>query len=268
MLSRKSSSFELILAVIGGLVLLFILAPLFQMFFSSDFNSLLKTAGSAEVQKSIWMTIWISILGTFLFSFFAIPFSYMLARKDFPLKRLVCGIIDIPVVIPHSAAGIALLGILSEESAFGSFLNKIGISFVDTEAGIMVAMIFVSLPFLINSAKAGFESVPLSLEKTAYTLGASPGKVFFTVSLPIAWRSILSGFVMMWARGLSEFGAVVIIAYHPTVTSVLIYERFTAYGLKYAQPVAVIFIIVCLIVFILFRLLSGKNITAYRGFKN
>ena len=73
---------------------------------------------------------------------------------------------------------------------------------------------------------------------------------------------------MMWARGLSEFGAVIVIAYHPTVTSVLIYDRFTAYGLKYAQPVAVLFILVCLTVFILFRLLSKNTNASYRGFRN
>jgi molybdate/tungstate transport system permease protein len=264
---KKTSIFDLALMVIGGLVLLFILAPLLKMFFSCTFGDLITTAKNTEVQSSIWMTIWTSILGTFLFSFLAVPFAYLLARKNFPFKRLVCGIIDIPVVIPHSAAGIALLGVLSRDGFIGSLFHKLGISFIDSTAGIMIAMIFVSLPFLINAAKDGFESVPISLEKTAYTLGASPIRVFFTISLPLAWKAILSGFVMMWARGLSEFGAVIVIAYHPTVTSVLIYDRFTAYGLKYAQPIAVLFIIICLTVFILFRLLSRNNTATYRGFR-
>ena len=268
MINKKTSLFDLSLMMIGGLVLLFILAPLLRMFFSTTSETLINAAKDTVVQKSIWMTISTSILGTFLFSFLAVPFAYLLARKNFPLKRLVCGIIDIPVVIPHSAAGIALLGILSRDGIVGNIFEKFGITFVDNTAGIMIAMIFVSVPFLINAAKDGFESVPISLEKTAYTLGASPFRVFFTVSLPLAWRAILSGFVMMWARGLSEFGAVIIIAYHPTVTSVLIYDRFTAYGLKYAQPVAVLFIIVCLAVFILFRLLSKNNSASYRGFRN
>jgi len=73
-------------------------------------------------------------------------------------------------------------------------------------------------------------------------------RVFFTISTPLAWRAILSGLILMWARGMSEFGAVIIIAYHPITTPVLIYERFGAYGLKYARPVAVVFIIVRFII--------------------
>ena len=120
-------------------------------------------------------------------------------------------------------------------------------------------MAFVSLPFLINAARDGFEAVPERLEKAALNLGASPARVFFTISLPLAWRSIISGFIMMFARGMSEFGAVVIVAYYPMVTSVLIYERFGAFGLKYARPVSVIFITVSLLFFIILRLLSKQK---------
>ena len=262
MRNNRITTFNLILAFLGGVLLLFILAPLLGMFFGCSIDSLIGVAKNKEVTGSIWLTLWTSILTTFIFSLLAVPFAFLLARKNFPFKRLICGIIDIPVVIPHSAAGIAVLGVLSRDSFVGGIANKFGFSFIDHPAGIMVAMAFISLPFLINGAREGFESVPVQLEKTAYTLGASNVRVFFTISLPLAWRAIMSGFVMMWARGLSEFGAVVIIAYHPSVTAVLIYERFTAFGLKYARPVAVLFVLVCLLVFILFRFLSsgkGRN---------
>ena len=120
-------------------------------------------------------------------------------------------------------------------------------------------MAFVSIPFLINSARDGFASVPERLEKAALTLGASRSRVFVTISLPLAWRSIMTGFVMMFARGMSEFGAVVIVAYHPMIAPVLIYERFSSFGLKYARPASVLFIIVALAVFILLRLISFKK---------
>ena len=119
-------------------------------------------------------------------------------------------------------------------------------------------MAFVSIPFLINAARDGFEVVPEKLEKTALNLGASPARVFFTISLPLAWRSVLSGLIMMWARGMSEFGAVVIVAYHPMIAPVLIYERFGSFGLSYARPVAVVFICVCLLFFVMLRMLSSK----------
>jgi len=125
--------------------------------------------------------------------------------------------------------------------------------------GIALAMAFVSIPFMINSARDGFEAVPVRLEKAALTLGASPLRVFFTISLPLAWRSILSGFVLMFGRGMSEFGAVVIVAYHPMITPVLIWERFSAFGLSYARPVSVLFIIICLLFFIGLRFLSVEK---------
>jgi molybdate/tungstate transport system permease protein len=120
-------------------------------------------------------------------------------------------------------------------------------------------MAFVSVPFLINAARDGFAAVPERLEKAALNLGASQSKVFFTISLPLAWRSITTGFIMMFARGMSEFGAVVIIAYHPMIAPVLIYERFSSYGLDYARPASVFFILVALMFFIALRLLSSKR---------
>jgi len=93
------------------------------------------------------------------------------------------------------------------------------------------------------------------LEKVARSLGASPWQAFFKISLPLAWRSIVAGNIMMWARGISEFGAVLILAYHPMIAPVLVYERFETYGLDYARPVAVLLIMVCLIVFIGLRML-------------
>jgi molybdate/tungstate transport system permease protein len=196
---------------------------------------------------------------TLIFAVAAVPFSYLLARKDFPLKGLVTALIDLPIVIPHSAAGIALLGVLSREALLGKTAEKMGFSFVGGSAGIMAAMAFVSVPFLINSARDGFSAVPVRLEKAALSLGASPLRVFLTVSVPLAARPILSGLILMWARGMSEFGAVLIIAYHPMITPVLIFERFGAFGLKYARPVAVIFILVCLIFFVVLRLLTREK---------
>jgi molybdate/tungstate transport system permease protein len=117
-------------------------------------------------------------------------------------------------------------------------------------------MAFVSVPFLINAARDGFSAVPLRLELAALNLGASPARVFFSISLPLAWRNIVSGLILMFARGMSEFGAVIIVAYHPMITPVLIWERFNSFGLSHARPVAVVFIVVSLVFFIALRLLS------------
>ncbi len=262
--STKYEPLTLLFAALGGIVLLFIIAPLISMFVNSSLGELTETAKDQEVRSSIWLTLWTSMAATILFAIAAIPFSYLLARKKFPLKGLVTSIIDLPIVIPHSAAGLALLGVLSKSSILGKAADKMGFGFVGSSVGIMLAMAFVSIPFLVNSARDGFLAVPVRLEKAALSLGASPLRVFLTVSVPLASRSIVSGLILMWARGMSEFGAVLIIAYHPMITPVLIYERFGAFGLKYARPVAVLFVSVCLVFFIILRLLARGKDAAYR----
>ena len=263
-LTKRTDTLSLVFTALGGLVILFILAPLAKMFLSCEIPELLETISESQVRESIFLTLWTSMAATLIFAIAAIPFSYLLARKDFPFKGLVLGIIDIPIVIPHSAAGIALLGILSRNTILGKTAAKFGFNFVGSSAGIIAAMAFVSIPFLINSARNGFLAVDERIEKAALNLGASPLKVFLTISVPLAFRPIISGLILMWARGMSEFGAVLIIAYHPMVTPVLIYERFGAFGLKYACGVAVIFIVVCLVFFVVLRLLAGDKKNAQR----
>lgn len=253
MISKKT---PILFTFLGGLALLFIIAPLISMFFATSPSQIFETTKDQEVIDSIWLTLRVSFLATIFFAIGAIPLAYFLARTKFKLKKLVNGIIDLPVVIPHSAAGIAILGFISRDSVLGQAASSVGLNFVGHPIGIAIAMAFVSIPFLINAARDGFNNVPVKLEKTALNLGASPIRVFFTISFPLAWKNILSGLIMMFARGLSEFGAVVIVAYHPMITPVLIYERFGAFGLKYARPVSVVFILVCLVFFILLRMLS------------
>jgi molybdate/tungstate transport system permease protein len=257
--NAKISPFQLILILLSGLVLLFIIGPLAGMFFSTSPSGVAEAAGDSEVLNSIGLTLWTSMAATLLFAMAAIPFAYLMARKDFPMKGLVTGIIDLPIVIPHSAAGIALLGVISRDTAIGQVGEAIGLDFVSAPAGIALAMAFVSIPFLINAARDGFAAVPLRLEQAAATLGASPARIFFTVSLPLAWRSIVSGLVLMFGRGMSEFGAVVIIAYHPMIAPVLIWDRFSAFGLQYARPVAVLFILISLAVFLIMRILAKQR---------
>ncbi len=258
----KNNRMILAFSFLGGLVLLFILAPLLGLFLSTSSVEITETIKDTEVTNSIWLTIWTSMLGTIIFAIGCIPLAYVISRKDFFLKKLIVGIINLPIVIPHSAAGIALLSVISRNTIPGKMAEGLGFGFVGTSAGIMLAMAFVSIPYLLTAAIDGFNAVPVKFEKAAMNLGASPFRTFFSITLPLAWRSILSGLIMMWARGMSEFGAVIIIAYHPMTTPVMIFERFNSFGLQYARPIAVLFIAICLIFFIALRLFSKNKIDA------
>jgi molybdate/tungstate transport system permease protein len=250
--------------LLGLLIFLFIVIPLAKMIFASasEAQILWDTILDPKVTSAIGLTLFAALIATLVGFLLGVPLAYLLARHDFPGKRLIEGLIDVPIVVPHTAAGIALLFIFGRQFFLGKAFGMIGITFVDSMAGIVIAMLFVSIPFLIDSAKEGFKKVDVRLEKVARTLGATPWQAFLKVSFPLAWRSILAGNIMMWARGISEFGAVIILAYHPMIAPVLVYERFETYGLDYARPIAVLLILVSVLVFIVLRTI------AYRGDKS
>ena len=265
---RKPDGMSIIFVLLGVIILLFIFAPLLKTVVSSSPGVLWNTLLDEEVYSSILLTIYAAMIATLVGLFLGVPLAYLLARRQFWGKRFLEGLIDIPIVIPHSAAGVALLFVFGSNFLAGEVFHTIGISFFNSVAGVVIAMIFVSIPFLIDSAKEGFKAVDVRLEKVARTLGASPWRSFFRVSLPLAWRRIVSGSGMMWARGASEFGAVLILAYYvpffghyARVAPILVADRFASFGLDYAQPVTAIVILISLIVFISLRTI------AYRGEK-
>jgi molybdate/tungstate transport system permease protein len=218
--------------------------------FLSDKEALWQSLIDPTTMKAIWLTLYSALIAAVAGLVLGVPIAYVLARYDFPLKSVVESLIDLPIVVPHAAAGIALLFVFGRNYPVGQFFNSVGVRFVDSVPGIVIAMMFVSVPFLIDSAKEGFRKVDPRLERAARTLGASPWQAFARVTLPLAWRSILAGNLMMWARGMSEFGAVIILSYNPMVASVLVYQRFESYGLTQAIPVAAILVIICAIVFV------------------
>jgi len=251
--ARRTPWFGLTMGLLGSLVLLFVLAPLGGMMVATSLGDLSEAAADAEVIESVRVTMLAALFATIGATVTGIPLAYLLARKRFPGRMLVMAIIDLPIIIPHSAAGIALLTVLGRKSLLGKVL---GDGITGTVAAVSIAMAFVSLPFLVNAAREAFTAVPQRLERVARTLGASPTRVFFTISVPLAWRGILSGMILMWARGISEFGAIVIVAYHPMTTPVLVYQRFRSFGLAYARSAAVLLILICVTIFVLLRIIS------------
>lgn len=237
----------------------FIALPLLQMVFSATWNGFIGAAADPVVVRAVSLSLvtagWASLISFVI----GTPFAYLLARKTFAGKRIIESIVDLPIMVPHPVIGIAILGLAGSQSWFGRMLQEMGIRLMGTSTGIVVVLTFVGLPFYINTVKNGFEAVPVRLENVSRSMGASLTATFFRITFPLAWRSMLVGLILCAARAISEFGAVVIVAYHPMIAPVLIYERFTAYGLKYSQPVAVLLIMVCLVLFVLLRMVSIKK---------
>lgn len=253
----RGKSFNATFLVLGFIIIFFLSIPVFRMVLGVESSTLLETIKDAEVLASIWVTMKVSLWATFFVLITGLPLAYLIARYDFYGKSIVESLIDIPIMLPHTAAGIALL-ILFGDGFLGKFFGLFGLEFVGTEYGIMIAMMFLSAPFLINSAKEGFNKVDVKLEYVARTLGANPFQVFLRVTLPNAKKDIINGALMMWSRGLGEFGAVVILVYHPMTTPVLIFDRFNSYGLSYSAPVAAVMIIVSVAVFLAIRAINNR----------
>ena len=250
----KLRPFDLVFVFLSGLMVLFVILPLASTLLATTPRAFWQALSDPEVYRSIGLTFGAAAIATGLGLASGVPLAYLLARRRFRGKRLVEAIINLPVVVPHTAAGVALLMVFGRRGLLGQWLAPLGITFTDKPAGIAAAMLFVSLPFLVNMSKEAFAMVDEELERVAFTDGATRWQAFVHVTLPLAWRGVLGGAVMMWARGISEFGAVVILAYHPKIVPVLIYERFEGFGLSAALPVAVLLIFSVLIVFSLLRL--------------
>jgi len=247
--------FSIILALLSAIIVAFVLIPVVATIGIQLYNwdGMVSALTDKAVWRSILLSYYAAFISTLLALLFGTPLAYILARYNFFGKSLVEGVVDIPVVIPHTVAGIALLVVFGSNGLIGQFSP---LKFVDALPGIVIAMLFVSAPLYINSAKEGFASVDERLEHVARTLGSPPSRTFLTVSLPLALRHIVAGAIMAWARAISEFGAIVVIAYYPMVAPTLIYERFVSSGLSSAQPVAVLLILLSLTVFVVMRFLA------------
>jgi molybdate/tungstate transport system permease protein len=247
--------FTLACAALGLALVAFVLLPIVGMVAAAGVGVLSEALEQDDLRRSLVLTTAASLLATAIAALFGVPLAYLLARRRFRGKALVEGLVDAPLVFPHTAAGIALLTVYGREGVLGSLLAPLGISFTETVAGITVAMLFVSLPFLVDTSREAFALVDPRYEQVARTLGLSPGAAFFRVTLPQAWRGVLAGGLLMWARGISEFGAIVILAYNPKVIPVLVYERFEGFGLDAALPPAVVIVAVAFVAFVVLRAL-------------
>jgi molybdate transport system permease protein len=189
------------------------------------------------------------------------PLAYLLARRDFPGKSLVDLLLVLPIVLPPTVAGVALLVTLGRRGVIGQHLDDVNIAF--TTSAVVIAQLFVSAPFYVRTVKAGFEEVEPRLEGVAWTLGASEWRTFMRITLPLAWPSIVAGAVLCWARALSELGATLILAGNfqgRTQTMPLAIISAFESGRSIEVPIAlsVILVVAAAILLVLLRLVASS----------
>lgn len=256
---RRISCFYFLFSFIGGLLILFIVLPLLHTIIFPAPKLIAEAATDKEVIESIFNSISLAIVTAIVAMVFGVPLAYVLARKKFWGKSLVEAIVDVPLAIPHTVAGMALLSVFGRKAFLGSVLHNFGFEFMGTKIAIVAAMLFVSLPYMVNSARGGFEAITGRMEQVARTLGASPSGVFKRIALPLARRNIFTGVGLTWARAVSEFGAVVVVAYYPMTAPVKIWDLFTTTTLRRSASAASLLLIICLVIFTIFRAFVYKS---------
>ena len=251
--AQRSAS--IVAALCGSVFLLFLVSPIARLVAGGGRSGVAELFTDAELRGALWLTAITATLATAAGALGGTPLAYLLARRPFRGKAIVAAVLDLPLLIPHPVAGIALLLILGRESAVGRVLLHAGVRVAGSPIGIVCAMVFVSAPLYISAAREAFARVDTRYESVARTLGDPAWRAFRRVTLPLSMRGLVAAAVVMWARAVSEFGAIVILTYNPKVASVLSYDRFTSFGLTEALPVAAVLSILALVPLVALRAL-------------
>ncbi len=232
------------LAAAGGLLLVYLVAPFFFGVTALDGAGVSAAIRQAASAGAIETSVVTATVSTFLVVLLGVPLAYLLARGEFRGKAVLGALVYLPLVIPPLVGGVLLLTMYGPYAPVGQWLGDRGIRVTDAWPGIVLAQTFVSAPYLVVAARVAFDAVDPTLERVSYALGKPPLATFFRVSLPLAWPGILAGVPLAWLRALGEFGATVMVAYHPYTLPVYLFVQFGAEGIRAALPIAAILLLV------------------------
>jgi molybdate/tungstate transport system permease protein len=239
-------------------MLLFLLIPILVSL-TRSVEGIPQAITDIRTLEAILTSFKAATLSTLLILLFGVPLAYILEQYDFTGQQLIDPLIDLPILLPHNAAGISLLVILSPGAPLGEFLQRFGLGFMDSLMGITAAMAFVSAPFMIRSVQDSFSAINPELVKVARSLGANRYQVFTNILLPLSLRGIVTGCLLTWTRSISEFGAVIILAYYPKTAPVHLYDVFISEGLGKALPINGLLVLLAIIILIGFRAVTQQE---------
>jgi molybdate transport system permease protein len=193
-------------------LLAFLLVPLVALVLRVDGAQLVANLAAPSVMQAVSLSMATTLLTTAIALVAGTPAAYLLARRQFWGRTVLDTMLDLPMVLPPSVAGIALLIAWGRRGVLGQYLDAAGISIAFSTLAVVIAQTFVAAPFYVKAAAAGFANVERELEQAAAIDGATPWRVFTAITLPLARPALLGGLVMTWARALGEFGATIIFA--------------------------------------------------------
>ena len=255
-------AWEAVAAVAAGALFLLLLLPLLGLLVRVAPGELLARLGTPLILSALRLSLYTSTLATLSVVALGLPTAYLLATKHFPGKRVLEVLIDLPMVLPPTVAGVGLLLAFGRAGLAGRALGTFGLSIPFTTLAVIIAQVFVASPFFVSAAVAGLREVESRYVDAAATLRAQPAFAFRHVLLPLALPSVLSGMVMTWARALGEFGATIMFAGNLTGrTQTLPLAVYMA--LETDLQAAVVLSVILLI--LSFTLLFALRFTPWRG---
>lgn len=261
----NSLSNKITLAVLGFIVLtyfLFVAIPIVGIFLKIEPSQVNAQLHNSAIIDAIQLSLFTSATATLIALVLAVPTAYFMATRNFRGKAIFDTLIDLPIVLPPAVAGIVLLYAFAPKGILGPIFNKFGIILPGSTTAVIIAETFVASPFLLRSAKIGFENMDKDIINSAKMLTGSRLRVFITITLPLTMRAIISGAMMTWARAMGEFGATLMFAGNlPGITQTM---PLAIYVLLYSNPLggvmlSIILIIISFSVLILMRLLEQKK---------
>jgi len=241
-----------------SLIVLIPISALFFKTFTMSWEQFVTAVTSPRVLASYRLTFGASLVAALVNLVFGLLLAWVLVRYKFPGKKIVDALVDLPFALPTAVAGISLTALLAGNGWIGQYLEPMGIKLAFTPAGVVIALIFIGLPFVVRTVQPVLEDAEKELEEAATSLGATRLQIFTKVILPHITPALLTGFAMAFARAIGEYGSVIFIAGNmpmiSEITPLIIIGKLEQYDYAGATAVAVVMLLVS---FVLLLVING-----------
>jgi sulfate transport system permease protein len=246
-----------------GFIVLIPLSAAFLKTFTMTWPAFWDAVSSPRVVASYRLTFGASLAAALLNAFFGLIVAWVLVRYEFPFKRIVDALVDLPFALPTAVAGISLTALYAGNGWIGRWLALVGIKVSYTPLGVFVALTFIGLPFVVRTVQPVLEDFQKELEEAAATLGATRAQTFGRVILPVLAPALLTGFALAFARALGEYGSVIFIAGNmpmvSEITPLLIITKLEQYDVQGATAIAVVMLVAAFAMLLAINLLQART---------
>ena len=244
-----------------SLIVLIPIAAVILKTLEMDWASFWSTVSSPRIVATYKLSFGAALLAAAINSVFGLVLAWALVRYSFPGKKIVDALIDLPFALPTAVAGIALTAIYAPNGWLGRLLEPLGIKIAFTPVGVLIALVFIGLPFIVRTVQPILEDIEIELEEAAASLGANRGQTFWYVVLPMLWPALLTGFALAFARGVGEYGSVIFIAGNipmvSEITPLMIITKLEQYDVNGATAIAVVMLVFSFILLLIINALQA-----------